>query len=118
MRPHDLRHTHVALLIAAGEGPFVISRRPGPASIRTTYDVYGHLFECPDHEASAALEAARAQSRRLPADSRQIGTHVTRALNHKIPAGTGPRNCRRPGFAGPSTNEPARSAGSRGAEGI
>jgi len=62
MRPHDLRHTHVALLIAAGEDPYVISRRLGHASIRTTYDVYGHLFEGRDREASAALEAARAQS--------------------------------------------------------
>jgi integrase len=62
MRPHDLRHTHVALLIAAGEDAYVISRRLGHASIRTTYDVYGHLFEGRDQEASAALEAARARS--------------------------------------------------------
>jgi integrase len=62
MRPHDLRHTHVALLIAAGEDPYVISRRLGHASIRTTYDVYGHLFEGRDREASNALEAARARS--------------------------------------------------------
>jgi integrase len=61
MRPHDLRHTHVALLIAAGEDPYVISRRLGHASIRTTYDVYGHLFEGRDQETAAALEAARAQ---------------------------------------------------------
>jgi len=62
MRPHDLRHTHVALLIAAGEDPYVISRRLGHASIRTTYDVYGHLFAGRDQETAAALEAARAQS--------------------------------------------------------
>ena len=35
----------VQSLIAAGEDPYIISRRLGPASIRTTYDVYGHLFE-------------------------------------------------------------------------
>lgn len=62
MRPHDLRHTHVALLIAAGEDPYVISQRIGHASIRTTYDVYGHLFEGRDREAADALEAARARS--------------------------------------------------------
>lgn len=62
MRPHDLRHTHVALLIAAGEDPYVISQRLGHASIRTTYDVYGHLFEGRDREAADALEAARARS--------------------------------------------------------
>ena len=56
MRQHDLRHTHVALLIAAGEDPYVISRRLGHASIRTTYDTYGHLFEGRDRDASIALE--------------------------------------------------------------
>jgi len=62
MRPHDLRHTHVALLIAAGEDPYVISQRLGHASIRTTYDIYGHLFEGRDRQAADALEAARAQT--------------------------------------------------------
>ncbi|HEX9643178.1 MAG TPA: tyrosine-type recombinase/integrase [Acidimicrobiia bacterium] len=62
MRPHDLRHTHVALLIAAGEDPYVISQRLGHASIRTTYGVYGHLFEGRDRDAADALEAARTRS--------------------------------------------------------
>lgn len=62
MRPHDLRHTHMALLIAAGEDPYVISKRLGHASIRTTYDVYGHLFEGRDREAADTLEAARAEA--------------------------------------------------------
>jgi integrase len=56
MRPHDLRHSHVALLIAAGEDPYVISRRLGHASIRTTFDLYGHLFEGRDRQAADALE--------------------------------------------------------------
>ena len=62
MRPHDLRHTHVALLIAAGEDPYVISQRLGHASIRTTYDIYGHLFEGRDREAADALETARTEA--------------------------------------------------------
>ena len=62
MRPRDLRHTHVALLIAAGEDPYGISQRLGHASIRTTYDVYGHLFEGRDRQAADTLEAARARS--------------------------------------------------------
>ena len=53
---------HVSLLIAVGEDPYVISQRLGHASIRTTYDVYGHLFEGRDREAADALEAARARS--------------------------------------------------------
>lgn len=71
MRPHDLRHTHVALLIAAGEDPYVISKRLGHTSIRTTYDVYGHLFEGRDREAAGALEEARARS--LADSSRTLG---------------------------------------------
>jgi len=62
MRPHDLRHTQVALLIAAGEEPYVISKRLGHASIRTTYDIYGHLFEGRDREAADALETARTEA--------------------------------------------------------
>lgn len=45
MRPHDLRHTHVALLIAQGWHPKAIADRLGHTSIRTTMDTYGHLFE-------------------------------------------------------------------------
>lgn len=71
MRPHDLRHTHVALLIAAGEDPYVISKRLGHASIRTTYDVYGHLFEGRDREAAGALGRGLSRTLRgLWADSR------------------------------------------------
>lgn len=44
MRPHDLRHTHVAMLIAAGWHPKAIADRLGQTTIRTTMDVYGHLF--------------------------------------------------------------------------
>ncbi len=62
MRPHDLRHTHVALFIAEGEDPYVISQRLGHASIRATYDVYGHLLEGRDREAADALEKARSRS--------------------------------------------------------
>lgn len=79
MRPHDLRHTHVALLIDAGEDPYVISKRLGHASIRTTYDVYGHLFEGRDQEAADALEMARARS--LADTSRTPDGHRVVPLN-------------------------------------
>jgi integrase len=76
MRPHDLRHTHVALLIAAEENPYVISQRLGHASIKTTYDIYGHLFEGRDQEAADRLDevARRAQTdtRRTPDGHRVI----------------------------------------------
>lgn len=38
IRFHDLRHTHVALLIAAGEQPLLVSRRLGHASASFTLD--------------------------------------------------------------------------------
>ncbi len=62
MTPHDLRHTHAALLIAEGEDPYVISKRLGHASIKTTYDHYGHLFEGRDEAAADALDEARRRS--------------------------------------------------------
>lgn len=58
LRFHHLRHTHAALLIAAGQHPKVIQERLGHASIRTTLDVYGHLFEGLDQAAADALDEA------------------------------------------------------------
>jgi len=56
MRPHDLRHTHAAHLIAAGVDPLTISRRLGHASVSFTLDRYGHLM--PDAGANAAAAVA------------------------------------------------------------
>jgi integrase len=53
---HDLRHSHVALLIAAGEHPKVIQERLGHSSIHITLDRYGHLFEGLDEGAADALD--------------------------------------------------------------
>jgi integrase len=57
IRFHDLRHTHVALLIAAGEQPLLVSRRLGHASASFTLDRYGHLFEEAGSQAAAAVAA-------------------------------------------------------------
>jgi site-specific recombinase XerD len=62
MRFHDLRHSHVALLIAAGEHPKVIAQRVGHASIRTTLDNYGHLFDGLDEAAATRLDAMRSEA--------------------------------------------------------
>jgi integrase len=45
VRFHDLRHSMVALLVAQGEHPKVIASRLGHATVRTTLDTYGHLFQ-------------------------------------------------------------------------
>jgi integrase len=62
-RFHDLRHTHVALLIAAGENPKVIQQRLGHGLIRTTLDTYGHLFKGLDEAAAGHLDTLYNQLR-------------------------------------------------------
>jgi len=57
LRFHDLRHTHVAHLIAAGEQPLLIARRVGHASSSFTMDRYGHLFEDAGSQAASAVAA-------------------------------------------------------------
>ena len=55
MRFHDLRHSHVALLIAEGAHPAVIAARLGHTSVKTVLDVYGHLYEGLDRNAADTL---------------------------------------------------------------
>lgn len=55
-RFHDLRHTHVALLIAAGVPMKAIQARLGHASIVMTMDRYGHLLADVDEQLLAGLE--------------------------------------------------------------
>jgi integrase len=57
IRFHDLRHTHVAHLIATGEQPLLIARRLGHASAAFTQDRYGHLFEQAGSQAAGAVAA-------------------------------------------------------------
>ena len=60
--PHDLRHTHVAMLIAEGQSPRYIADRLGHESTRTVLDVYGHLYEGLDEVAMQGLERLRSQA--------------------------------------------------------
>jgi integrase len=61
-RLHDLRHSHVAWLIAAGAPLPVIQARLGHEKITTTIDTYGHLL--PDVQRAAADAAGQVFSRR------------------------------------------------------
>ena len=61
-RFHDFRHSHGALPIAQGEHPEVTHSRLGHASIGTTLDTYGHLFEGLDEAAADRLEDAYRRS--------------------------------------------------------
>ncbi|MBH1932926.1 site-specific integrase [Streptomyces sp. AV19] len=55
-RIHDLRHTHVAWLIARHIALPKIQARLGHESISTTVDRYGHLLEVLDDELSEVIE--------------------------------------------------------------
>jgi integrase len=44
LRIHDLRHTAVALWIAAGANPKEVAARAGHTSVSFTLDRYGHLY--------------------------------------------------------------------------
>ena len=57
IRFHDLRHTHVAHLIAAKEQPLLIAKRLGHGSAAFTQDKYGHLFEQAGSQAASAVAA-------------------------------------------------------------
>jgi integrase len=57
LRPHDLRHTAVALWIAAGATPREIATRAGHSSVVTVLDRYGHLFPGSEDRVNAALDA-------------------------------------------------------------
>ncbi|MET3421017.1 integrase [Actinoplanes tereljensis] len=55
-RFHDLRHSHVAFLIDADWDFYAIQRRLGHASIKTTFDIYGHLLGYGDEQHLSQLE--------------------------------------------------------------
>jgi integrase len=60
LRPHDLRHTAVALWIAAGASPKEIAARAGHSSVVTVLDRYGHLFPGSEDRVNDALDAMAA----------------------------------------------------------
>ena len=57
LRPHDLRHTAVALWIAAGATPREIASRAGHSSVVTVLDRYGHLLPGSENRVNDALDA-------------------------------------------------------------
>jgi len=56
-RFHDLRHFFASLLIASGVDPKVVQARVRHRSIKTTYDVYGHLWPGQDDLTRDVLSA-------------------------------------------------------------
>ena len=57
MRPHDLRHSAVALLIAQGVHAKAIQELLGHSSVAFTLQVYGHLFDEAKRETADRMNA-------------------------------------------------------------
>jgi hypothetical protein len=60
LRIHDLRHTAVALWIAAGANPKEVAARAGHTSVSFTLDRYGHLYPDADQALRDRLDALHA----------------------------------------------------------
>jgi len=58
LRFHDLRHTHVAWLVAGGAPLPNIQARLGHESITTTIDTHGHLLPAGDELISEIIDTA------------------------------------------------------------
>jgi hypothetical protein len=67
LRIHDLRHTAVALWIAAGANPKEVAARAGHASVSFTLDRYGHLYPEADAALRDRLDALYGAARPAPA---------------------------------------------------
>jgi integrase len=101
LRPHDLRHTAVALWIAAGANPKEVTVRAGHTSVAFTLDRYGHLFEGHDAELRDRLDAMYVEGLRSVAGGAVLELR------------TAPARAARGPDAGPSksTNKQARRRG-------
>ena len=72
LRFHDLRHTCASLLIAQGAHPKIIQERLGHASITTTMNRYGHLFDGLDATLIDGLDAAHDEAAAPPDNVKRL----------------------------------------------
>jgi hypothetical protein len=63
---HDLRHTAVALWIAAGANPEEVAARAGHASVSFTLHRYGHLYPEADSALRDRLDALYGTAQPVP----------------------------------------------------
>lgn len=59
IRVHDIRHSHVAMLIEKGYNILIISERLGHENVETTLNTYGHLYPNKHRELADELENMR-----------------------------------------------------------
>lgn len=57
IRIHDLRHSHASLLIEIGFSPLLISERLGHEDIKTTLQIYSHLYPNKQDEVAQRLQS-------------------------------------------------------------
>jgi hypothetical protein len=69
LRIHDLRHTAVALWIAAGANPKEVAARAGHASVSFTLDSFGHLYPEADTALRDRLDALYGTAQPAPAST-------------------------------------------------
>ena len=61
VRFHDLRHSHATQLLAAGVHPKIVQERLGHSTITVTMDLYSHVSEPIQSDATARLDEAYGQ---------------------------------------------------------
>jgi integrase len=71
LRPHDLRHTAVALWIAAGAHPKEVAVRAGHTSVSFTLDRYGHLFPGSETVLNDSLDELAREGRKSSEEERR-----------------------------------------------
>lgn len=64
LRIHDLRHTYVSLMVAAGANPKEVSTWAGHSTVSFTLDRYGHLYDEHGDDVADRLDQLLAQGRR------------------------------------------------------
>lgn len=65
-----MRHTYVAIRIAAGAHPKEIREERGHSSYKTTMDVYGHLFQSSVERTADGIEAMYEAAQKTPVSTR------------------------------------------------
>lgn len=72
---HELRHTAAAFMVDDGADPLQVKRRMGHEDVRTTFNLYGHLFPDREDELVALLDRRHTAARDRNGD--QMGTGAT-----------------------------------------
>jgi hypothetical protein len=81
LRPHDLRHTAVALWIAASGNPKEVATRAGHSSVSFALDRYGHLFPWSEQKLNDALDALANEARSASVEAVDDAAEAVTAKN-------------------------------------